>query len=101
MKRSIFALGVVLFGSVAWGQPQLSPEPGDAGEAGRSRTIDWLQSHIQRGEKDEERYTEGRMGTFNRPTDVAIDAADGDMSSRFATEVNVEMPPPPPARDPP
>jgi len=45
----------------------------------KPEAIDWLQSHIQRGERDEERYTEGRMGTFNRPTDVAIDAADGDI----------------------
>jgi DNA-binding beta-propeller fold protein YncE len=45
----------------------------------KPEAIDWLQSHVERGEKDEERYTEGNMNTFNRPTDVAVDAADGDI----------------------
>jgi hypothetical protein len=40
----------------------------------KPEALDWQEHYIQRGEKDEERYTEGRVGTFNRPTDVTWDS---------------------------
>ena len=42
----------------------------------KPEAIDWIESYIQRGERDKEQYTEGRMGTFNRPTDVTFDTQD-------------------------
>jgi DNA-binding beta-propeller fold protein YncE len=56
----------------------------------KPEAVDWLEHYIQRGEKDEERYTEGRPGTFGRPTDVTWDTegnifvSDGYNNSRVA-----------------
>jgi DNA-binding beta-propeller fold protein YncE len=55
----------------------------------KPEAIDWLERFVERGEKDETRYPNGAMGTFNRPTDVAWDAqdniyiSDGYGNSRF------------------
>ena len=51
--------------------------------------IDYLERFIERGEKDTERYPNGGVGTYGRPTDVAWDAqdniyiSDGYTNSRF------------------
>lgn len=56
----------------------------------KPEAIDYLERHTERGEKIEERFTEGRPGTFNRPTDVTWDTqgnifvADGYNNSRVA-----------------
>ncbi len=42
----------------------------------KTEAIDYLERFVERGEKSEERYPAGTMGTFNRPTDVAFDAQD-------------------------
>jgi len=55
----------------------------------KPEAIDYLERFVERGEKDENRYPNGSMGTFNRPTDVAWDAqdniyvSDGYGNSRF------------------
>ena len=55
----------------------------------KPEAIDWLERFVERGEKDENRYPVGSMGTFDRPTDVAWDAqdnifiSDGYGNSRF------------------
>src|SRR5712691_7489046 len=57
--------------------------------ARKPEAIDWLERFVERGEKDENRYPDGSMGTFGRPTDVAWDAqdniyvSDGYINSRF------------------
>jgi DNA-binding beta-propeller fold protein YncE len=56
----------------------------------KTEAIDFLESHIERGEKVEERYPVGNPGTFNRPTDVTWDTqgnifvSDGYNNSRVA-----------------
>jgi hypothetical protein len=41
-------------------------------ELGRkTEAIDYLEEFVERGEKTAERHPVGRMGTFNRPTDIA------------------------------
>ena len=37
----------------------------------KPESIDWFEEFVERGEIDEDIHPEGRMGTFNRPTDVA------------------------------
>src|SRR6202140_1050141 len=55
----------------------------------KPEAIDYLERFMERGEKDTDRYPNGSMGTFNRPTDVAWDAqdniyvSDGYGNSRF------------------
>src|ERR1700730_15105537 len=55
----------------------------------KPEAIDYLERFVERGEKDENRYPVGSMGTFDRPTDVAWDAqdnifiSDGYGNSRF------------------
>src|ERR1700730_12097521 len=55
----------------------------------KPEAIDYLERFIERGEMDTDRYPNGSMGTFNRPTDVAWDAqdniyvSDGHGNSRF------------------
>jgi hypothetical protein len=55
----------------------------------KPEAIDYLERFVERGEKDADRYPNGSMGTFNRPTDVAWDAqdniyvSDGYGNSRF------------------
>src|SRR5579864_2839989 len=55
----------------------------------KPEAIDYLERFVERGEKDTERYPNGSMGTFNRPTDVTWDAqdniyiSDGYGNSRF------------------
>ncbi len=55
----------------------------------KTEAIDYLERFVERGEKDTERYPNGSMGTFNRPTDVTFDAqdniyvSDGYGNSRF------------------
>jgi hypothetical protein len=55
----------------------------------KPEAIDYLERFVERGEKDTNRYPDGSMGTFNRPTDVAWDAqdniyvSDGYGNSRF------------------
>ena len=55
----------------------------------KPEAIDYLERFIERGEKDAERYPNGGVGTFGRPTDVAWDAqdniyiSDGYTNSRF------------------
>jgi hypothetical protein len=55
----------------------------------KPEAIDWFERFLERGEKDTDRYPNGSMGTFNRPTDVAWDAqdniyiSDGYGNSRF------------------
>ena len=45
-------------------------------EFGRKpEAIDYLETFMERGEKEAERHTVGGMGTFNRPTDIAWDPA--------------------------
>jgi DNA-binding beta-propeller fold protein YncE len=42
----------------------------------KPEAIDFLERYLERGEKNEERYPAGNMGTFNRPTDVTWDTQD-------------------------
>ena len=55
----------------------------------KPEAIDYLERFIERGEKDTNRYPDGGVGTFNRPTDVAwasqdnIYISDGYGNSRF------------------
>ncbi len=37
----------------------------------KPESIDWFEEFVERGEVDEDLHPEGRMDTFNRPTDVA------------------------------
>lgn len=55
----------------------------------KPEAIDYLERFLERGEKDTERYPNGSVGTFGRPTDVAWDSqdniyiSDGYTNSRF------------------
>ncbi len=55
----------------------------------KPEAIDYLERFMERGEKDTERYPNGGVGTFGRPTDVAWDSqdniyiSDGYTNSRF------------------
>ena len=42
----------------------------------KPEAVDYLERYLERGQKDASSQTEGGMGTFNRPTDVAWDARD-------------------------
>jgi NHL repeat len=42
----------------------------------KPEAIDYMERYLERGEKVTERYPAGTMGTFNRETDIAWDAAD-------------------------
>jgi hypothetical protein len=42
----------------------------------KPEAIDFLERFVERGEKDENRYPAGNVGTFGRPTDVAFDSHD-------------------------
>ena len=42
----------------------------------KPEAIDYLERYLERGEKVEERYPVGNMGTFNRETDIAWDSND-------------------------
>ena len=42
----------------------------------KTEAIDFLERFVERGEKDENRYPVGNMGTFNRESDIAFDPQD-------------------------
>jgi DNA-binding beta-propeller fold protein YncE len=42
----------------------------------KPEAIDFLERFLERGERNEERFPVGGVGTFNRPTDVAFDSQD-------------------------
>jgi hypothetical protein len=42
----------------------------------KTEAIDYLEQFVERGEKDTDLHPVGRMGTFNRPSDIAFDAQD-------------------------